>query len=129
VPAAAPASANAGLAGQINNWRAANGTHKLRVSHSLSRSATRYARHLIRADRFGHSSRIRASRKFRTLGEVLAYRPGWRKNGAFALRMWSRSSGHRSTLLGGQFRYIGAGRARGRFGRRLVTIWVVQVGA
>ena len=65
---------------------------------------------------------------FRALGEVLAYRPGWRKSGRFAVRMWARSGGHRSTLLSRRFNRVGAGRARGRFGRRLVTIWVVQVG-
>ena len=129
VPAAAPASAKAGLAESINNFRAANGVHKLRVNRSLSRSARRYARHLIRTDRFGHASRIRASRRFSALGEVLAFRPGWRKNGGYALRLWSRSGSHRSTLLSRRFRHIGAGRARGRFGGRLVTIWVVQVGA
>jgi uncharacterized protein YkwD len=126
---AATASAGSRLTADINNFRASNGVHKLRVSRSLNRSATRYARHLIRTDRFGHASRIRASRRFRALGEVLAFRPGWRKSGRYALRMWSRSGSHRSTLLSGRFRHIGAGRARGRFGGRLVTIWVVQVGA
>ena len=129
VPAAAPASAKAGLAESVNNFRAAHGVHQLRVSRSLTRSARRYARHLIRTDRFGHASRIRASRRFRALGEVLAFRPGWRKSGRYALRMWSRSGSHASTLLSRRFRHIGAGRARGRFGGRLVTIWVVQVGA
>ena len=128
VPAATPASAEAGLADSINNFRAANGVHKLRVSPSLTRSATRYARHLIRTDRFGHASRIQASGRFRALGEVLAYRPGWRKSGRYPLGMWSRSGSHRGTLLDRRFRQIGAGRARGRFGGRLVTIWVVQVG-
>ena len=123
-------TASAGsLTNDINNFRAANGVHKLRVSRSLNRSATRYARHLIRTDRFGHASHIRASRRFRALGEVLAYRPGWRKSGRFALRMWSRSGSHRSTLLSRRFGHVGAGRARGRFGGRLVTIWVVQVGS
>ena len=122
-------SASAGsLTHSINKFRAHNGVHKLRVSRSLNRSAARYARHLIRTDRFGHASHIQASGRFRALGEVLAYRPGWRKSGRFAVRMWARSGGHRSTLLSRRFNRIGAGRARGRFGRRLVTIWVVQVG-
>lgn len=125
---ATTASAGSRLTADVNNFRAANGVHKLRVSRSLNRSATRYARHLIRTDRFGHASRIRASRRFRALGEVLALRPGWRKSGRYALRMWSRSGSHRSTLLSRRFNRIGAGRARGRFGRRMVTIWVVQVG-
>ena len=77
---AATASARGSLANDINNFRAANGVHKLRVSRSLNRSATRYARHLIRTDRFGHASHIQASRRFRALGEVLAFRPGWRKS-------------------------------------------------
>jgi uncharacterized protein YkwD len=124
----ATASASGGLAHQINQFRAANGVHKLRVSRSLNRSATRYARRLIRTDRFGHASRIQASSRFSSLGEVLAYKPGWRKSGRSALRMWMRSGGHRSTLLMRRFSHIGAGRARGRFGGRLVTIWVVQVG-
>ena len=128
VPASTASAGGAGLAERINDFRAANGVHKLRVHRSLTRSATRYARHLIRTDRFGHASRIRASGRFRALGEVLAFKPGWRKSARYPLRAWKRSGGHRSTLLSRGYRYIGAGRARGRFGKRFVTIWVVQVG-
>ena len=133
VPASAASARRSGnpardLAHQINDFRAANGAPKLRISRSLSRSSYRYARQLIQADRFSHSSRIQASRRFRMLGEVLAFQRGWRVRRKFPLGAWQRSGGHRTTLLSRGYRYIGVGRAKGRFGGRLTTIWVAQVG-
>ena len=127
-PAAASASPEQRLLSQINSYRAGHGLKPLRFSHSLSRSSRRFARSQMRRDHFGHAARIRASRAFRALGEVMALRRGWRLRTAPVMRQWRRSAAHRYVLLSTGFREVGLGRSRGRFGRRRATIWVVQVG-
>jgi len=113
---------------KVNQYRAANGLHKLKLSRSLSHSSYAYARRLMRADRFGHSSRIQASGRFRLLGETLAFHWGRRKSARIPVRGWARSAPHRAVLLNGAFRYVGVGRVVGRFGSRRATIWVLHAG-
>jgi uncharacterized protein YkwD len=113
---------------KINAARARHGAPPLRPSPSLRRSALAFARHLMRRDLFGHAARIRASPRFRALGEVLAIHRGRRPRRSFTVRAWMGSPGHRSVLLSRMFRRVGAARARGRFHGRRTTIWVVQVG-
>jgi len=127
---ASPAQANPANAvvGKVNSYRAAHGLPPLRLSGSLSRSSYAYARHLMRSDRFGHSSHIRASSRFRMLGENLAFSWGKRRSARLPLRGWARSAPHRAVLLNRQFRYVGVGRVAGRFGSRRATIWVLHAG-
>ena len=127
---AAPAQANPArsVVVKVNNYRAAHGLPKLRISRSLSRSSYGYARHLLRTDRFGHSSHIRASSRFRMLGENLAMSWGKRRSARIPVRGWIRSSSHRGVLLNRSFRYVGVGRAVGRLGSRRATIWVLHAG-
>ena len=127
---AAPASANPAHAvvAKVNSYRAANGMPPLRLSRSLSRSSYSYARHLMRANRFGHASRIRASSRFRMLGETLAFSWGKRRSASIPVRGWARSAPHRAVLLNRKFRYVGVGRSAGRFGSRRATIWVLHAG-
>lgn len=113
---------------RVNEVRQARGLAPLRRSPSLSRSARRYARALMSRDRFGHAPRIRASRKFRSVGEVLALHRGWRARARRTVARWMRSPPHRAVLMNGSLRWIGAGRVRGRFGGRLTTIWIAQLG-
>ena len=113
---------------QVNNYRAAHGLSKLKLSRSLSRSSFAYARRLMRSDRFGHSSRIRASSRFHMLGENLAFSWGKRRSARIPVRGWSRSAPHRAVLLNRSFRYVGVGRVAGRFGSRRATIWVLHAG-
>ena len=113
---------------KVNNYRAANGLHKLRLSRSLSRSSYAYANHLMRSNRFGHSSRIQASSRFRMLGENLAFSWGKRRSAGIPVRGWARSAPHRAVLLNRSFRYVGVGRVAGRFGSRRATIWVLHAG-
>ncbi len=113
---------------RVNNYRAAHGLHKLKLSRSLSRSSYAYARHLMRADRFGHSSRIRASGRFHLLGENLAFSWGRRRSSRIPVRGWVHSAPHRAVMLNRSFRYVGVGRVAGRFGSRRATIWVLQAG-
>lgn len=128
-PAAASASPERNLLNQINSYRAGHGLKPLRYSHSLSRSSRRFALSQMRRDRFGHASRIRASRAFRALGEVMVLRRGWRLRTRPVMRQWRRSAPHRYVLLSSRFREIGLGRSRGLFRGRHATIWVVQVGS
>lgn len=113
---------------KVNSYRAAHGLKKLRLSRSLSRSASAYSRRLMGSDRFGHAGRIQASSRFRLLGENLAFRWGWRSSASLPVRAWIRSAPHRAVMLNAGFRYVGVGRSRGRFGSRHATIWVLHAG-
>jgi uncharacterized protein YkwD len=134
----APATAHAGgdthhesdpIIAKINAVRASHGLRALRSSPSLSATAKRFSRHVIRTDVFAHDSTIHASSRFTSLGETLAIHPGWRPRRSFTVRSWLNSPGHRVLLLSPSFRYIGAGMARGRFGSTPTTIWTVQLGS
>jgi uncharacterized protein YkwD len=115
------------MVGKINRVRGRYGLRSLRSSPSLTRSSRRFGRYLMRRDRFGHDSHIWASRRFRYKGEVLALHRGWRARRSSTIRSWMRSSAHRSVLLSGRYRAVGAAAVRGRFGGRRATIWVAQV--
>ena len=125
---AVAAPSEAAMVDQINSARARHGVPPLRRAPRLERSASAFARHLMRTDRFGHAARIRAGSSFRALGEVLAMHGGRRPRRPFTVRGWLRSPPHRSVILSPAFRRMGAGRATGRFRGRRATIWVVQVG-
>jgi uncharacterized protein YkwD len=131
LPAAAASGARdpRAMVDTINRARAKHGAHALRHHRALSRSAKRYARHLLRTDSFGHSGRIRSSHRFGTLGELLAQHPGRKPRRSRTVRRWRRSPWHSPVLLGRQFRFVGVGRVHGRLHGRRRTIWVVHVGA
>ena len=113
----------------VNRARVARGLRPLRGSRSLNRSAHRYAAWMLRRDYFGHLSRIRASSRFRRLGETLALHFGRRARVRRTVRRWLRSPAHRSLLLSGRFRALGAGRAVGSYRGRRATTWVLHLGA
>jgi uncharacterized protein YkwD len=113
---------------KINNVLRVYGLRRLRFSRSLGRSSFRYADWMMRRDYFGHRSRISASRRFRSLGEVIAIHWGRRLQVGSTLRRWLRSSGHRRILLSPRFTWAGAGHRRGRFRGSRATTWVVHVG-
>jgi uncharacterized protein YkwD len=132
--ALAPSVAHAARPGdrmieRVNDARKARGVPPLRSSRSLSRSAARYARTMLRRQFFGHSARIFASRRFRRLGETLERHRGLRARIGMAVRLWLRSPSHRRLLLSRSYRYLGAGRARGRLLGRRTTMWVLHFGA
>lgn len=132
---AVPAAANAGserdpILDGVNGARAQYGLAPLRSSNSLHRSASAFAGHLMRTQRFAHANRIHASSRFRTLGETLAIRIGsrrWRPRAV--VRAWMHSPEHRALILSRSFRYAGAGYSRGRFGGRKAVIWVLHLGS
>lgn len=112
---------------KVNAYRAKHGVPKLRMSPSLARSARSWSRHMMRSGSFGHGSRIRASRRFRTLGEVIELHRG-KPRPSIAFRDWLNSGPHRSVILMRQFRYAGVGKATGRFHGRRSTTWTMQFG-
>jgi uncharacterized protein YkwD len=125
--AAPPPDPSERMVEALNDLRAKHGLRPLREAPALGRSATGWAKHLMRSDRFAHgSSYLKAG--FRRAGEILAYNHGRRASPRPPLRMWNRSPGHRSLVLSSSFRYVGAGPARGNFGGRPTTIWVVHFG-
>ena len=127
--AAGPASAGApAMVKKINKVRAKHGLRALRHAPSLTRSAGAYARVMMSRDFFGHSSHIQAPRRFRRLGEAIAYRRGHARSTARTLRAWLQSPGHRALILSSSFRYVGAGVSMGSFRGRAATIWVVHLG-
>jgi uncharacterized protein YkwD len=130
VPAAAQAgSARDPILDYVNKARARHGLAPLRASNSLHGSATAFAGHLMRAQRFGHDTRIHAGSRFRMLGEALAIRIGTRRlRPGATVRAWLRSPGHRALVLSSKFRYAGGGYSRGRFGGRGAVISVLHLG-
>jgi uncharacterized protein YkwD len=113
---------------KINKARTKRGLPPLRHHPGLSRSARRYARHLLRTGTFGHANRIRAGGRFRRLGELLSWHRGRRPRPGRTVVGWLRSPWHRPVLLAPEFRLAGAGRVYGRLRGRRRTIWVVQLG-
>jgi uncharacterized protein YkwD len=128
-PAGASASAETQMVRKINAYRAKHGLRQVRVSKSLTGSAERYSWRQIRNGYFGHSSRIQASGKYRRLGEILAYSSGTSARVRSTFRMWLNSGGHRAVIMDRGFRYVGAGRASGRYRGGKATIWTVQFGS
>jgi hypothetical protein len=112
----------------VNKVRAEHGLAALRGSRSLYRSAGGYARWMLRRDYFGHLSRIRASGRYSMLGENLAWHSGRRPGVSRTMRAWMHSPPHRALILHPGFRWLGAGMARGKLGRRSVTAWVLHMG-
>ena len=129
LPAVASAtSAQQRMHERVNALRAKHGLKPFRYSRSLAGSARRYSSHMMSSGYFGHSSRIHASSRFRTLGEILERHRGRRPAVRYALRVWMRSSYHRSLILSNNFRFAGGGFTTGRFHGRRSTIWVMHFG-
>jgi uncharacterized protein YkwD len=129
VPAGASAtSAPLKVLKRVNKIRARHGLRKLHLSRSLEHSAKRYSRYQMRHGYFGHSSRIHASRRYRTLGEILEMHRGRAAAPGFAVRNWMHSSPHRSIILSSAFRFAGAGYAEGRFQGHRSVIWTMHFG-
>jgi uncharacterized protein YkwD len=128
-PASARASAEVQMVRKANSFRKRHGLRPVRISRSLMRSSEGYAWHQMRNGFFGHSSRIHASGRFRRLGEILEYHGGTRARIRQAFRSWLHSPGHRAIIMDRGFRYVGAGRASGRFRGGRATIWVMHFGS
>jgi uncharacterized protein YkwD len=127
--ATAAANAQRDAIDQLNQIRRAHGLAALRPSLSLHRSSTRYARHMVQTDYFGHASRIAVSSRFGHAGETLELHSGWQPEPGLAIGGWMNSPTHRAVLLSSAFRWVGMGIARGRNSSGPYTVWVAHVGA
>ena len=128
---AAPVSADspsAKMVRKLNSYRQHRGVPPLRISRSLNRSSRRYAGSMMSSGYFGHQARIRASSRFKRLGEIIEMHRGLRSDIGGALRSWINSPPHNSILLDGSFKYVGAGKVSGRFKGRRTTMWVMHFG-
>jgi uncharacterized protein YkwD len=128
-PPATGSHAETAMFATVNRARAARGLGPLNASGALNRSAHRYASWMLRQDYFGHLSRIRAGGGFQRTGEALALHFGRRARVRRTVRAWLRSPAHRSLLLSGHFRVLGAGQAVGLYRGRRATTWVLHFGA
>lgn len=97
----------------------------LKLNRSLSRAADYHSWEMLAANYFAHSSRngasfssrVKAFRRSRRVGETLAMVPRCTRRGARrAVRMWMLSASHRDVLLSRRFRRIGVGMRSGRIG-------------
>lgn len=106
----------------INFVRSWSHRQALRFSPRLSRGATSWARHLMRADVLAHSARaIR-----RGEGEVIEWHTGTAANVNGVALEWFRSPGHRQVMLSRRYHRAGAGKAVGWWNGRRSVIWVVR---
>src|SRR3954469_12272494 len=100
VPATASATSPELLMLQkVNDYRARHGVQAVHLSRSLEHSAARSSRHMLRSGYFGHASRIHASRRYRTLGEIIEMQRGLRAHVSQAFRAWVHSPPHRCVML------------------------------
>ncbi|MEA2428025.1 MAG: hypothetical protein QOF37_1653 [Thermoleophilaceae bacterium] len=126
-PVASANSKSIQMLQQVNNVRAQAGLPALHFSQSLAHSASSYSHKMMRGGYYGHAGRIQASRRFRTLGEILEYQRGGPKIGQ-SMHDWMNSPEHRSIILSRAFSFAGAGYVTGRFHGRTATIWVMHFG-
>jgi uncharacterized protein YkwD len=120
--------ASAAMIAKVNEMRRSNGLSTLQTSDALVGSARGYARYMLRNDYLGHLSSIQAGGRFLFLGEILAWHNGWKPRVAYTFSRWMNSPPHRAVLMSPTYRFIGAGRVRGRLGRTRETAWVAQLG-
>jgi uncharacterized protein YkwD len=120
LPAPGFAGTTDAMVAQINQTRAAHGLGPLRQSASINRSSASWARVLMRRDLLSHASLSAAG----VSGEVLEMHGSAGARVAGTVRSWMNSPGHRAILMSRRFHVVGVGRATGRFGGGLATIWV-----
>src|SRR5687768_5057336 len=114
VAAASVPPESTALIAKVNEIRRSSGLPTLRVSEELTGSSRSYARFMLKRDYFGHLASIRAGGNFAALGETLAWHSGWRNRVRRTVSSWMGSPTHRAVLMSPTFKFIGAGRARGK---------------
>jgi uncharacterized protein YkwD len=125
----------------INEVRAAHGLRPLHIAPGLRRAAQRHSRDMVRRDYFAHTSptgstlyRRVVNSTFRTYGawlagEDLAWGTGTIGSPRYTVRMWLASPEHRAIMLSRNYRWIGIGRATGRFlGYSGAVVWTADFG-
>ena len=129
---ATPAVSNAGtlkhfraaLAHRINHYRAVHGKHSLRITLHLRQAAQSHSGDMAAHHMLSHSASSGASWITRIrywgfrgtyIGEDLA---AGSLTARSVMRMWRASPPHNANLLGGHYRKVGLGVARGTWGGR-----------
>jgi uncharacterized protein YkwD len=113
---------------KVNEMRRSSGLPTLQTSEALVTSSRNYARYMLRNDYLGHLSSIQAGGSFQFLGETLAWHNGWKPRVGHTFSQWMNSPSHKAVLMAATYRFIGAGRVRGRLGNARETAWVAQLG-
>jgi uncharacterized protein YkwD len=124
----AAASPQAQMFAAMNAARSRNGVPAAGISKSLTVASTRYAQTLAKEHLFQHATRIRTSRAYSVVGEILARSPGKRASIDPIVQAWLDSPVHRPILLGGEFQQVGLGMSYGKYGGQWWTVWVVRFG-
>ena len=113
---------------EINAMRIQARLPALKRSRTLTRSALSYSAYMVRRSYFGHLSTIRASRRYRSLGEIILMHRGGHGRPRVTVRNWSGSDAHRAIILSPMYGLIGVGKTSGWYGGHRVTMWVAHVG-
>ena len=107
----------------INKQRARHGLKPLRSSGGLITVARRHSRDMVHRNYFSHrsksgtdpSDRIASAGGRGAIGEDLAWGTGSYASPSAIVKLWMNSPPHRRVLLAKDLRYVGIGRATGKF--------------
>jgi uncharacterized protein YkwD len=107
----------------INKQRAKHHLKPLRSNGGLITVARRHSRDMVHRNYFSHrskggsdpSDRIAAAGGRGAIGEDLAWGTGSYATPSAIVKLWMNSPPHRRVLLAKDLRYVGIGRATGRF--------------
>jgi uncharacterized protein YkwD len=111
----------------INGARSHDGLSQLRKSRSLDRSASAFARYLVRHGQFGHRPSVSVNRNYPHCGEALAMHFSMAADIGGTLRSWLGSPVHRGLVMTTSMNLVGVGHASARLGGKPKTVWVLQV--
>ena len=107
----------------INKQRAKKGLRALKIDGSLITVARAHSRDMIKRNYFSHrsksgtdpSDRIAKAGGAGAIGEDLAWGTGSYGTPSAIVKLWLNSPPHRRVLFAKDLRYVGIGRATGRF--------------
>jgi hypothetical protein len=110
----------------INSARVDDGLAPLRQSRVLERSASAFARWLLKHETLTHRPQV-STRAYPHRGEALAMHYTLKPSIGATLRSWLGSPIHHGLVMTTSMPMVGIGYASGRRGGRPRTIWVLQV--
>lgn len=123
VPASTHTSPEQRVVELINKQRARHGLRALKVDGGLVTVARRHSRDMVRRNYFSHRSksgsdpadRIAQAGGIGAIGEDIAWGTGSYSTPSAIVKLWLNSPPHRRVLLAKDLKYVGIGRATGRF--------------
>ena len=111
----------------INAARVKDGLTELRAAPALERSATAFARWLLKHDTLTHRPEVSTDRAYPHRGEALAMHYSLKPGIGSTLRSWLGSPIHRGLVMTTSMPIVGVGHASGRLRGRPRTVWVLKV--